>query len=144
MPLTKSTYPHGHAAAYNSQSFTALKNPALSEHDRAWLATLEANIRDNLSYPMLSVSALAAKYSMSESSLLRKVRQLTGFTPQQYILEIRLHEACHLLKQKKHGRLAEVANAVGYADARSFSRSFKDRFGCLPSRWPSSRASIVI
>ncbi len=59
--------------------------------------------------------------------------RLTGLTPVQYLLEVRLAEARRLLENRACDSIAQVAARVGYDDARSFSRSFRARFGRLPS-----------
>lgn len=105
----------------------------LSEPDQAWLASLESYVRENLSDNTLSVPLLAQEFAMSESTLLRQIKRLTGLTPVQYLQEIRLDRARRLLENRTHRTVSKVATVVGYGDARSFSRSFKKRFGKLPS-----------
>lgn len=107
--------------------------PHLSQPDREWLETFEAYIQKHLSSDMLSVSALAHEFAMSESTLLRQLKRLTGLSPVQYIQEMRLDEARRLLESRRYNSIAQLASKVGYEDARSFSRSFKQRFGKLPS-----------
>jgi AraC-like DNA-binding protein len=71
---------------------------------------------------------------MSESSLLRKLKQLTGLSPQQYIQELRLNRAYELLDNSTNNySVQQIALQIGYKDTRSFSRAFKNRFGKLPS-----------
>jgi AraC-like DNA-binding protein len=66
---------------------------------------------------------------MSESSLLRQLKRITGLTPQQYLLEMRLDKARQLLEARSGASIANIAAEVGYTDIRSFARSFKQRFG---------------
>jgi YesN/AraC family two-component response regulator len=107
--------------------------PRLSQPDREWLEGFEAYSRKHLSSDMLSVSALAQTFAMSESTLLRQLKRLTGLSPIQYLQEMRLDEARRLLENRSCDSIAKVASKVGYEDARSFSRSFKQRFGKSPS-----------
>jgi AraC-like DNA-binding protein len=71
---------------------------------------------------------------MSESTLLRQVKRLTGLSPVQYLQEARLNEARRLLEAKRFKSVSQVASAVGYENVRSFSRTFKKRFGKIPSK----------
>lgn len=105
----------------------------LSKRNRLWLESFESHIVSNLSNKDLSVKMLATLLSMSESTLLRTVKRLTGLTPQAYIIEYRLSEARRLLESGELQWVSEVAATVGYCDARSFSRTFKKRFGWVPS-----------
>ncbi len=107
--------------------------PLISEPDRMWLENFEQYVQKNFASDVLSVSMLAEAFYMSESTLLRQLKRLTGLTPVQYLQEIRLNEARHLLENRQYDSITQVASKVGYADTRSFSRSFKQRFGKLPS-----------
>jgi signal transduction histidine kinase/DNA-binding response OmpR family regulator len=107
--------------------------PLLSQPDREWLETFEAYVQKHFASDLLSVSSLAYQFAMSESTLLRQLKRLTGLSPQQYIQEVRLNEARHMLEIRRYSSIAQVAAKVGYDDTRTFSRSFKQRFGKLPS-----------
>lgn len=107
--------------------------PLLSEEDRLWLEQFETFVQANLAKDILSVSLLAEAFAMSKSTLLRQLKRLTGLTPVQYLQEMRLDTARQLLENQTYNSIAKVAYEVGYADTRSFSRTFKSRFGKLPS-----------
>ena len=112
-----------------------MPRPVMSLPDREWLETFEAYVQKHFSSDMLSVSALAYEFAMSESSLLRQLKRLVGLTPLQYMQEVRLEEARRLLENRVCNSVTEVASRVGYADARALARSFRARFGKLPSAW---------
>lgn len=107
--------------------------PALSQPDREWLLGFEAYLRQHYTNDALTVSGLAYEFAMSESTLLRQLKRLTGLTPQQYLQEMRLDEARRLLENRVYNAVSPVAAKVGYADAGAFSRAFRARFGKLPS-----------
>lgn len=107
--------------------------PALSTTDREWLETFETYVRKHFADDTLSVSGLAHEFAMSDSTLLRQLKRLTGLSPIQYLQEVRLSEARRLLENRACDSIATIASKVGYDDARSFSRSFRQRFGKLPS-----------
>lgn len=71
---------------------------------------------------------------MSESTLLRKLKKLSGMGPKKYIQEIRLHKAKEVIEEEKFKTISEVAYFVGYRNYTAFSRSFKARFGISPSK----------
>jgi signal transduction histidine kinase/DNA-binding response OmpR family regulator len=121
------------AGSGNLESSPNLTPPLISEPDRVWLENFEQFVQKNFTSNVLSVSMLAETFFMSESTLLRQLKRLTGLTPVQYLQEIRLNEARHLLENRVYDSIAQVASKVGYSDTRSFSRSFKQRFGKLPS-----------
>lgn len=101
--------------------------------EQAFLKQLNQLIEANLDNDTFTVYTLAQHLNMSESTLLRKVKQLTRLTPIQYIQEFRLNRGMELLESKHYSSIVKVAYMVGYKDLRSFSRLFKKRFGKYPS-----------
>jgi signal transduction histidine kinase/CheY-like chemotaxis protein len=100
--------------------------------DEIWLEKFDEYMARIYSQVHLKIPDIASEFAMSESTLLRKLKLLTGLTPQQYIQEYRLRKAVNLLKDKGYS-VQQVAAQVGYQDARTFSRAYKARFGKSPS-----------
>ncbi len=113
------------------------ENPglSLSAPDQVWLEDFEKYVQEKLDSDLLTVPELARHFLMSESTLLRQLKRLTGLSPVQYLQEIRLAKARFFLENRSYDSIAKVASQVGYSDVRNFSRSFKERFGKLPSHY---------
>ncbi|GAB3996804.1 hypothetical protein GCM10028807_40320 [Spirosoma daeguense] len=107
--------------------------PQMSQADREWLETFEEYVQIHLADPTLTVPGLAYRFAMSESTLLRQLKRLTGLSPMQYVQTVRLESARRLLEKRTYQSVTQLAAQVGYDDVRSFSRSFRTRFGKLPS-----------
>lgn len=105
----------------------------ISQEDQQWLTDLEAFVGEHLTEDTLSVATLADQFAMSDSTLLRQVKRLTGVTPAEYLREMRLAAARELLEAHTYNSVARIATEVGYRNAHSFSRSFKKRYGKAPS-----------
>ncbi len=108
---------------------------AHSQEDSSWLMELENLVTDSLSDTAFSVGEMAKAFFISERTLLRRLKKLTGLTPNQYLQEVRFNEARKLLEQKTFNNLTKVANAIGFSDVNSFSKRYKKRFGKLPSEY---------
>lgn len=109
-------------------------NVGHSEADKEWMETFDVFIQKIYLKSTINIPDLAEEFAMSESSLLRKIKQLTGLSPQQYIQELRLNRAYELLNNTTNNySVQRIALQIGYKDTRSFSRAFKNRFGKLPS-----------
>ncbi len=117
------------------QSAHEKKILAISKENRQWLETFETYVRQNLSNEMVNIPELARQFAMSESTLLRRLKYLTGPIPAKYLQEMRLDKAKQLLEQHVYNSISQVSREVGYKDSQSFSRSFKKRFGKLPSEY---------
>lgn len=89
-------------------------------------------IEQNLDKP-ITVAALARRAGMSERTLHRKFRETTGSAPVEYVLEARVRRAGQLLTEGQgRRRVAEVAQACGFADSNYFSTCFRRLKGCSP------------
>lgn len=107
--------------------------PAHSVAEITWLAEQETLLRSQLTNPDFNASRWAGEVALSERQLQRKLKSLTGLSPRMYLVEMRLNEARTLLEDRQFDTVAEVAYAVGFSHADSFTRNFKKRYGKLPS-----------
>lgn len=107
----------------------------ISANDRTWLESFEAYVEKYLDSSLLSVAALAHEFAMSQSTLLRQLKRLTGLSPVKYLLEMRLDRAKQIIEKQSHLTIAQIASKVGYSDTRNFSRSFQKRYGKRPSAY---------
>ena len=82
--------------------------------------------------PDLSVEELSHELGMSRVHLYKKLLQITGKTPIEFIRIIRLKRAAQLLRESQQN-VSEVAYQVGFNNPKYFSKYFKDEFGVLPS-----------
>lgn len=107
--------------------------PVILAVDAEWLAEQESLLRSVLADPAFSTSEWAYKAALSERHLQRRLKVLTGMSPYQYLLEMRLLEARKLLENGRYRSVAEVAYAVGFDNAQTFTRNFRRHFGRVPS-----------
>ena len=89
-------------------------------------------VEDNMSRTELSVEELSRELGMSRVHLYKKLLQITGKTPIEFIRVIRLKRAAQLLRESQL-HVSEVAFEVGFNNPKYFSRYFKDEFGILPA-----------
>lgn len=82
----------------------------------------------------ICIEEYAASRHMSTSWFIRNFRKYTGFTPMQYILEIRISNAESLLEATEYN-ITEISRIVGYDNPLYFSRLFKKSKGLSPSEY---------
>lgn|GEM_PF-2546268 len=82
----------------------------------------------------LTVEELARIAGLSTGYYSRQFKRLTGFSPKDYIIRLRVTKAKELLE---HSGLAltDISNLVGYEDEFYFSRVFKRITGMTPSSY---------
>ncbi len=89
-------------------------------------------VSDNLDSPKLSVEDLSDHIGMSRVNLYKKIKQITGKTPIEFIRIIRLKRAAQLLRESQLN-VSEIAYRTGFNSPKVFSKYFKEEFGILPS-----------
>lgn len=105
----------------------------LSTEEIKWMNELESLVTLHLSDPSYDTAKMAFDLHLSKSTLSRKIQYLFGINPGQYITRIRMEKALHYLENRHYSSIAQVASAVGFRHAGSFSRCFHQHFGMAPS-----------
>jgi AraC family transcriptional regulator len=91
---------------------------------------IQANYSRNL-----SLQDMADSVHLSPFHLARVFKQALGVSPHQYLIQVRVNSARALLAAGSGERsLAEVANAVGFADQSHLTRHFKRLLGVTPGQ----------
>ncbi|MEB8344742.1 response regulator [Flavobacteriaceae bacterium KMM 6898] len=105
--------------------------------DEKLLWKLKQSIEENIQNPNLTLEMLATEVGTSRAQLFRKVKALTGLTPNNFIKSLRLKFAVQLLEQEKFQK-AEIAYLSGFKEASYFSRCFKETYGCSPKEYKNN------
>lgn len=116
------------------ESLPVLKPIEAESQDEKFLSNIIRLIEDHLSDADLNVNALCELSGISNKQIYRKVKQLTGMTPVEYIKSIRMKKAAMLLQQKKF-TVAEVMYMVGFSNHSYFSKCFQAEFGKTPKQY---------
>ena len=103
----------------------------LKSPDEKLLDRVMECINKNLSNSDLSVDMIAEKAGISRVHLHRKMKELTGQTPHDFIRNIRLKKAAQLLTTQGMN-VTEVMYACGFSNSASFSTVFKKYYGMSP------------
>jgi AraC-like DNA-binding protein len=94
---------------------------------------LEQTLRQNLSHQW-TVEEMAAVVGMGTTLFNEKVKTYSGFSPINYLINIRISEAIKLLK-KKDISLTDIALDIGFYSSQHFSTTFKKLTGYTPSEF---------
>lgn len=88
----------------------------------------------------VSIAALAAAHYVSPDHLTRSFKELTGYSPKQYLSENRLLHSRQMLLQTTLP-VGTVAFRCGFTDTNNFIRTFKRRYGITPKQFQHSCSS---
>ena len=89
-------------------------------------------------HEQLDLETLAEASNLSKYHFVKKYKELTGTTPINHFIHLKIERACHLLDASSQS-IGEIAFAVGYEDAYYFSRIFKKMMGVSPSQYRNMR-----
>lgn len=99
---------------------------------KGWLSRLNRIFDKNANATSLKNDLLAQKLFVSERHLNRKVKELTGLSPQKYLRKYRLCRAKTFLENGKYRTVSETAYAVGFSKIGYFTCLFEKEFGKKP------------
>lgn len=108
--------------------------PRLSTEDDALMRRVSAFVEAHIADADITVGDMAEAAAVSRSGLQRKMKQVTGVTPLDFLREARIKRACHLLATTTMN-ISEVAYACGFSDPKYFSRTFKASVGKSPTEY---------
>jgi AraC-like DNA-binding protein len=91
---------------------------------------LEQTLRENLSHPW-SVEEMAGLVGLGTTAFTEKVKAFSGFSPLNYLINIRVSEAIKLLRQQDLS-LTDIALETGFYSSQHFSSTFKKLTGYTP------------
>jgi len=105
--------------------------PSFAHSVAQWLGTRLTEAYD--------LERLAQAFHVSTRTLLRRVKAQTGDSPLALLQQARVDKAKQLLSDSAWS-VAQITEAVGYADVPTFSRLFASRVGETPARYRRRQA----
>lgn len=89
-------------------------------------------IEDNISDSEFNIDRFAADMNVSRTSLFLRIKTVTGQTPNDFIISIKMKRAVEMLREQPETNITDIAYALGFSSPRYFSRCFKERFNQSP------------
>ena len=130
---------------YRSQYITSksdfnLPPLEIKSQEDLFMSTLIHLMNDNLENFDLNIDLLASKLNMSRTVFFNKLKSLTGFSPVEFVREVRFERAAEYIRDTQL-TVAEISYKVGIEDPRYFSRCFKQKFGTTPSEYRTQQVN---
>lgn len=91
-------------------------------------------VEENMSDSDFDIKMFASSLAMSPSTLLRKLKGITGESSDKFIRSFRLKRAAQLL-QKSQLLVTEICYDVGFTNQKHFSTAFKNYFSLSPTEY---------
>ena len=94
---------------------------------------LETSLRENLNHHW-SVAEMASLVGLGHTAFSEKVKNYTGFSPLNYLINIRISKAVNLLKCREYN-VTDIALDTGFYSSQHFATTFKKFTGYSPSEF---------
>jgi transcriptional regulator GlxA family with amidase domain len=121
------------AAAALQIGCSAKQKVRVSVRDRQRVASIVRHLEDAFCEPC-SLTSLAQRVQLSPYYFLRMFKRVTGQSPAQYVINVRLRAAADELLSTQ-AAIADIAFNTGFNDLSHFNSSFRAVFGRSPRRW---------
>jgi AraC-like DNA-binding protein len=106
----------------------------LSKEDERFCRKLERIVNARMRNPNLNIDVIAAQFGIGRTNFYRKVRELMGMSPNDYLRRCRMERAAELLRTTDLP-VSDVCVQIGVPDAQYFSRVFKTFYGVTPTAY---------
>lgn len=100
--------------------------------EKKFLEKFEKVIQKNIQNPDVTVDALGAEMGLGRVQLYRRIKGLTGKSPNEVLRETRLAKARELIN-KGELNVSEIAYDVGFSSPSYFAKCYKDLYGVNPT-----------
>jgi AraC family transcriptional regulator len=121
------------AAAGLQIDCSAKEKVRVSARDRQRVASIVRHLEEAFCEPC-SLTSLAQRVQLSPYYFLRMFKRVTGQSPAQYVINVRLRAAADELLSTQSA-VADIAFNTGFNDLSHFNSSFRAAFGRSPVRW---------
>lgn len=118
-------------ATFLSRCYSRSGNPESKKLLR--IAESISAIQRNFAEP-ISLDHLVETSGMSRRSFIRTFENAMGTSPIKYLINIRIQEACRLLRTTDR-TITDIAYEVGFSDSNYFSRQFRSTLGVSPRQY---------
>ncbi|MEO8471584.1 MAG: response regulator [Chryseolinea sp.] len=108
--------------------------PKVLSMDEKFLQRAMNIVENHISDENFGVEQMAADINLSRTQLFRKLKAISGLSPNEFIGDVRLQKAAVLILLKVD-TIAQISYSVGYKEQSYFSKRFRKKFGVSPSEY---------
>lgn len=120
---------------FANQEENVMPFDTVTEQDQVLIDRTVIIIRKNFGNPEFDMNKLATELGMGRSKLYMKIKEITGFTPNELTLNLKLQEAASMLDNKRHMNVSEIAFELGFSSTKYFTKCFKTFYAMVPQDW---------
>lgn len=104
------------------------------EKDDVFLNQIKEIVFENITNQNFKIDEVVKRVGMSRSKFYRKVKEITGLSPVNFLRKIKLEYAAQVIL-KSDNTISEVAFQAGFSDVKYFTKCFLKEFEIYPSEY---------
>ena len=128
---------------YSESTYAALEQyegKLIHKEDKELMLNITRIIHQQMDNETLSLDLIAAELALSKMQLYRKIKELIGQTPTEYIRSIRLKQSEKLLKTTNK-TVQEIMYICGFNNKAYFYREFSKKYHLTPKEYRNQKLS---
>ncbi len=114
---------------------------ATNELDQKFIEQAMQVVEDNMENPEFSVEAFSREMGVGRTVLFQKIKGITGSTPNNFIMNLRLKKAAYFLLNSPEMNISDIAYRLGFGNPQYFNKCFKELFSIAPTQYRKSQNS---
>lgn len=108
---------------------------ATNTHDQRFLDKAIHILENNIEDTEFDTMKWSKELGIGRTRLFDRIKRITGMTPNDYILQIKMNKAMIMLQESDYTTIAEVAYKLGFSNPAYFSKCFKKQVGVTPQQY---------
>jgi AraC-like DNA-binding protein len=122
------------------EAVDAFVGAATPAHEREFIRRAIGIVEENMEGEAFSVEDLAREMGVGRTVLYQKIKSITGITPNNLILSLRLRKAAWLLLHAPELNVSDIAYKLSFGNPNYFNRCFREAFGMSATEYRKNNA----
>lgn len=120
---------------YAHQPDVNIEKIATNALDQKFIGQAILVVEANMENPEFNVEAFSKAMGVGRTVLFQKIKGITGNTPNNFIMNLRLKKAAYFLLNSPEMNISDIAYHLGFGNPQYFNKCFKELFGVAPTQY---------
>ena len=108
---------------------------ATNELDQKFIEQATRVVEENMENPEFCVETFSREMGVGRTVLFQKIKGITGSTPNNFIMNLRLKKAAYFLLNAPEMNISDIAYRLGFGNPQYFNKCFKELFSIAPTQY---------